>query len=677
MKNLLIDGIVNWRRPLWGIAAALGATILAAGCGDTGPGALEPSVTEPSVTAPSVPAPSVPEPVSTAAEADTSRNGVAVQLLTKPDVSGNARVTITNFPTSSQTKPPVYLEVGIQGNPIILRDDGVGADLVAGDHVYSTFAFVKPSDLNTRNANEVSLIDKLRIQSAPVFSGRVLVGQTAAVPFDVTNFNNHNVVAINPSVIVSPAGTSPAGAPSPGAPAPASSLVINDPGVVGDGDPTRTFDPCTSAGTELGAFTFGHLMTEMANQPLTGIDPSDFVMQWLKTWEVDQTVNGFTVPARPNIDAQIINPWLAASGGVKLNLGIAPFRLLAIVNRLDLRAGAGGYGGATGNAGEARFVFGAVVPGPTCQLLPFTVIFEYGVPISGCTNVKTWAQEWVNLSSLTVGTEPYNAALQAITDQFVLRNAAPGKPNGSALNQLRTNEIALSSPWELRQFNLLFLPGDFLHEAPVFNTPDNTFNAEDPNWNFSTTVDSFIMTEPPIAPPPPSLATPVTVPLLFGGAAFLGGSALVPPLTAVPNSYFWNGSTLTAPANQQRATMSLNTCNGCHAGETNTFFTHISPTTGLGVPAALSGFLTGETVVDPAFGTPTRTYNEFLRRQVDLQGVANRTCMFFPLLDPTLVAAALAGKPVPPELAAQPIAPVLQQGTFFIEDFFKSPIQGH
>src|SRR5262249_59164334 len=89
---------------------------------------------------------------------------------------------------------------------------------------------------------------------------------------------------------------------------------------------------------------------------------------WLQTWQANQTINTFNVPARPNINTQIIQPWLAASGGASLDLGIAPFRLLAIVNRLDLRTGSGGYGGSTRNAGELRVVFGAGRPGRSCAL---------------------------------------------------------------------------------------------------------------------------------------------------------------------------------------------------------------------------------------------------------------------------------------------------------------------
>ncbi|HEX7839213.1 MAG TPA: hypothetical protein VF469_17165 [Kofleriaceae bacterium] len=626
------------RRARWAAAAAATGAMLLVSCADSGDGAS---------------APDLPGPVSAASQAATdSQGGLTIQLLPKPDIAGNARVTAISNPPPGGAAPP-YLVVGLTENPIILRDDGVGADLTAQDHVYSGFANVDTTGLAVRNRNEVDLVNEFKIQSVPTFDGRAMSASVPPAPFDVASFNKGVAVAFNPSIIFAPTS-----------PAPGKSLLINDPSVVGTGDPTRTWDPCSGVGTKMGAFTFGHLMTEMANQPLTGINPSTFVMQWLQTWQANQTINTFNVPARPNITTQVINPWLAASGGVNLDLGIAPFRLLAIVNRLDLRTGSGGYGGSTGNAGELRFVFGVVKgSGRTCQLLPFTVILEYGVPIRGCVNVRSWAQQWVNLNSLVLGSAAYNAALQAITDQVVLRNDAPGKPNGSALNQLRTNEIAIGSPWELRQFNLT-TPLSFLHETPVFQTPDVRFNAADPGWSGSTLLDTFISSTPP----------GTTVPLTFMGTPFLGGAA---PVTGNNVNYIWRTSTLGCGFNQQRHLFSLNTCNGCHAGETHTSFTHISPTTPLGSPAALSGFLTGITVTDPVCGAPTRTFNDLARRQSDLVGVANSVCLAFPAVIPALVQKALDGGPLPVDLVSQPVAPVSEQGTFFLEDFNKAPIQGH
>jgi len=620
-----------------GTATALGAMLLAS-CVDSGDDAS---------------APDDPAPVTTVSQAATASNGLSIQLLDKPDVAGNARVTVLKAPGPDGSAPP-YLVVGQTENPIILRDDGLGADVRAQDHVYSGFANADTTALAVRNRNEVDLVSGLKIQSVPTFDGRAMSGSVPPAPFDIASFNKGVTVAFDPSIIFAPAS-----------PAPSKSLLINDPSVVKTGDATRTWDPCTGVGTKMGAFTFGHLMTEMANQPLTGINPSSFVMQWLQTWQINHTINTFNVPARPNINTQIINPWLAASGGASLDLGIAPFRLLAIVNRLDLRTGSGGYGGSTGNAGELRFVFGAVKgSGRTCQLLPFTVILEYGVPIQGCVPVRSWAQQWVNLNSLVLGSAAYNAALQAITDQVVLRNLAPGKPNRSALNQLRTNEIAIGSPWELRQFNLT-TPISFLRETPVFQTPDNRFNAQDPGWNFSTLVDTFITAFPP----------GTTVPLTFGATPFLGGAS---PVTGNNLNYIWDTSTLGCGFVQQRQQFSLNTCNACHTGETHTPFTHISPTTPLGFPAALSGFLTGISVPDPrACGAPPTIFNDLARRQSDLVGVANSICLAFPAAIPDLVQKAFDGGPLPVELVSQPVAPVAEQGTFSLEDFFKAPIQGH
>jgi hypothetical protein len=292
-----------------------------------------------------------------------------------------------------------------------------------------------------------------------------------------------------------------------------------------------------------------------------------------------------------------------------------------------------------------------VKPGTTCQLLPFTVIFEYGVPRNGCVPVRSWAQQWVALSSLALGSPAYEAALQALTDQVILRNAAPSKPNGSALNQLRTNEIALAAPWELRQFNLLN-PLDFLHEQPAFNTPHIAFNN-------SPTLDQFIMTTP--------VGTPV--PASFLASPFLAASA---PVSSP--ALFWGMNAPNAAFNTRRQDVSVNTCNGCHAGETHTTFTHISPTTPIGSPAALSGFLTGISVVDPQFGTPTRTFNDLARRQSDLVGVAHSVCLAFPPLIPDLVAKAFDGGPLPEELVALPVPSIDKQGTFEFEDFNKTAI---
>jgi hypothetical protein len=194
--------------------------------------------------------------------------------------------------------------------------------------------------------------------------------------------------------------------------------LIRDPAVVED--PQRTYEPCSGAGTPMGAWTFGRLITEMANQPVTGIDPADLAEHWLEQWKQDLPINGFVVPKRAVGAQRFLDLWPRLPNG-KLDLAHAPLRLLAIVNRQDLRGNAR-YGG--GDAGEARLVFGAVncvAPTPSLpEVLPFTTIFEYGVPKSGCVNVRDWARQ--------------------------LRDANAAKlPKRSAINQVRSNEFALAA----------------------------------------------------------------------------------------------------------------------------------------------------------------------------------------------------------------------------------------
>src|SRR5262249_26087593 len=115
-------------------------------------------------------------------------------------------------------------------------------------------------------------------------------------------------------------------------------LVVRDVSVVED--PART--------SGQGAWTFAHLAGELAP---AGVPPGAFVEAFLRTWLADQTVNGLPVRARPTMQPFALDPWPRDASGL-LDLTRAPVRLLAIVDRVDLRdLGAG-------SAGEGRFVFG-------------------------------------------------------------------------------------------------------------------------------------------------------------------------------------------------------------------------------------------------------------------------------------------------------------------------------
>lgn len=417
------------------------------------------------------------------------------------------------------------------------------------------------------------------------------------------------------------------------------SVMITDKNVVQD--PVRTYDPCTNAGDPDGVWTFKHLMTEMANEPRTGITPEDFTLEFLLNWLFPRTINSDTVADRPAMWNEVIEPWLVASGGMQLDLDKAPFRLLAIVNRLDLRktSNGGGYFGGSGiplNAGELRFVFGVVKPpegkGGVCELMPFTTIFEYGVPIGGCFGVRDWAREWTKLNIFPAYGTAYRNQLASLTEKVVLRDAAPNKGNGSALNQLRTNEIALASPWEMNEFTLTDeragnTPVDgMLQLHTVAQTPDDAVYSPTPNSTVSSFIDSIV-------PPVGQCVTNHIVPASYMGQPFLGGNALVGKGPgSPPGTWFGDApSTVTDEYICGRHQFSVNTCNGCHSCDTGTEFVHISPTSG--IPAALSGFLTGTSVEDTQFPSDkTWTFADLDRRYVDLYDVANSFCFIIPPL---------------------------------------------
>jgi hypothetical protein len=328
-----------------------------------------------------------------------------------------------------------------------------------------------------------------------------------------------------------------------------------------------------------GSWSFDRLIREMAGAH----DPQAFVMRWLTSWRTEQLVNGYLVPARPPIDTEVIGPWRARSGcsptdeTCKLDLTRSPFRLSAIVYRPDLRSLP------ENKAGEGRFVFG--VFDARGQAMPFTVIFEYLLPMPrGAVDVLDWADRFHRLGRRHPG-QPFNGTLQRITDQFAGAGAAPDRPNGSALSQIRTNELALhpldpvnpgatQKVWELREF--VIGAGGWLQPSTVKQNPDLSFNGTRELADFLLQNQASIRAGIHQVP-----------------AAMLGGVA------PVPNGVEWGAADAGIPEDV-RHLFGLATCNGCHrwenqnpSGSTLTFFTHIAARDA-GTPAGTSRFLRSE-----------------------------------------------------------------------------------
>lgn len=455
-------------------------------------------------------------------------------------------------------------------------------------------------------------LDASDAADVPTFSGRSFKGSVALGSVEPTALDNARLASAPLAVDAS------ALAMVPGDVAAERELLINALSVVQD--PARTFDVCNNTGTPNGVWTFQRLMTDMANPSVTGINPSKFVKSWLDEWMAGKVVNGETIAARTLMKTSILDPWPKTPSG-DLDLAKSPFRLLAIVNRADLRKNT-----AEGlDAGEMRFVFGAIdrKAGP-CASASFTVILEYKVPVLGCQAVKNYAQRWTALGDLTIGTAQFNTALAGLTTSVTRAGAAPNNINGSAISQVRTNEIMIGVPWQLREFHIA---GDGqLRSFAVAQTPRASRDRTPLLSKYFSSNATAIRNHRH------------TVPFVFDNVAFRGSAIgneggddfwLMPPDNTDPNV---------------RHAFSLDTCNGCHGGETKVVgdlrFLHIEPRA-FGAESVLSKFLVGDTslgrpttytVPDPFNGT-RRQFGELVRRRADLAALANSTCTATGLLE--------------------------------------------
>jgi len=427
------------------------------------------------------------------------------------------------------------------------------------------------------------------------------------------------------------------------------SLFITDLAVVENG--ARTYNVYTGTGTPTGAWTFGHLMEQAANEAETGISAAVFMREWVKQWTQDQTVNGQIVPKRVDVIVHLIGPWLKkATGNSSLTVtesnweGIwnganeqaivqnAPFKLTAIVNRLDVRENTS-YNTFLRNAGETRFIFSLINPynGQVNMHINndfenqnfydwegMNVIFEYGNVAATRCQLQVYAQQWLTLSSMALGTEPYNAALQIITNQVTAASAKPTGPNKSALLRVRTNERLFVNDysqhgnnimwsgfdWQLRQFEI-DPASHLLKMAPVTNTPVASANyalniggfttgtalfdilkgKDLVNWAFKPSVKNRLLAGnhnmpasmlAAVADVSYDFVTYWDFPWLEDGAA----GPYYDPYAIGAGDY--------PQYKQMRQQLSLNTCQGCHSGENKVEFTQLHPR-GYGQPAVYWG----------------------------------------------------------------------------------------
>lgn len=443
---------------------------------------------------------------------------------------------------------------------IEFSDEGDAFDREKKDGIYTG---VVPGNIQSELSRYESIVGQLASETLiPVFNGHQLVTHSPGSNFtqDLTDDTFIPILGVSagtgngPSVSIE------------------NSIAITSSGVLKA--PAYTFNPCTGAGTPDGAWTFGHLMSELATAE--GCDADQFCRVWLKHWAETFTINESHAPARPAVRETILNAWPLDENGLSMNA--APFRLLGIFNRVDLRESPREN---ETRGGELRFVFsftGECESSPP----PFLVIFEYQVQKVGM-EVQEWGRRWAELSGYS--DDAYLEALAALTREVT---DVCSNPMGHRLAQLRTNEQVDSSLlWELREFAIS--DDGLLRQKSVAATPDLSKNGT--KW-----LRDVINTGP----------------LVNGVPSFPAKNEAA---SSSIGFFVWN-VTNAAPA--KRHVFAINTCMGCHSHENSALFLHVGPSPD--GTTSLSSFLTGSQWDDPISGT-TRSFNDLERRRQDLQNL--------------------------------------------------------
>lgn len=355
-------------------------------------------------------------------------------------------------------------------------------------------------------------------------------------------------------------------------------LIVLDPAVVNG--------PLADSARLDAPFSFRAQMQWLAG---AGGEPFDFTRSWLASWEATSVGPSLApVTPRPAARELLIEPWLGAeaadAGYPTLVTAPAweqvPFRLIAIVNRVDLAADP-----CSGPAGELRYVYTASEPS-SGRALDMTVILE--VPYPTLRPAAAWAQAWSELAALP-SPEEYVARLSALAREVRLE-ADPLRV------RLRSNEVALANAgapsWELREFQLQIHSARLsLVQVPLEFTP-------------RPDVDPALLAEHVLEHEQDLRTSGASLPDAWrAGAAELSDPSFSWPVLGV--------------SERLRQTFSVQTCNGCHGGDTATLpFRHIEPSASAAGPARLSRFLYD----------PDADVDELRRRALRLEELRSSLC---------------------------------------------------
>ena len=590
-----------------------------------------------------------------------------VQKIRTPDgVQGGEYSVVIKAEFEHDLPLPEVLNVYKNGEVAqVLHDDGNYPDERANDGIFATIVNQDPTEF----ANEVmARINNIQSRGYNMkFTGHLgeVVEYRDIKPFNIGEFQRFQIQEFDEILLE---GVTPCDMQDEILKQ--NSLLITDLDVVEDEG--RTFNVVTGQGASQGAWTFGELMKNMAGGYADESAPTDdelehvrdFLKEWIIQLSTQYSVNGKVAqnPVAHKVTRLIPHQWIRIAKGdpnfpvpptgdnegwqevwdtsfttaedINTLLASAPFKLTAIVNRIDLRGNRGYENGSNVeiNAGETRFIFSLIhgvdgllidgnspsnqgkVPifypnapqnGSNAELIDWNgmnVIFEYSNIASSSCEIKELGLQWKRLSNLNLEDSTqlplYLDSLQMLTDLVTTRNVNPNGINGSAISQVRTNTRLFSggtnnAKWNLREFRLDETTG-FLVNSPTRNMPFADNNTRR-NSNHLLPMD-------------PNASSEDIVNWIYGvngpskAISVRHGNHNIPEHLLNPTSRmaddiqsyyglgFWNTNfpdniydddnyTLEASLKNKeiRQQLSLNTCLGCHGAETKTLFTMIRP----------------------------------------------------------------------------------------------------
>src|SRR5258706_1924789 len=317
--------------------------------------------------------------------------------------------------------------------------------------------------------------------------------------------------------------------------------------------PNIVNDARSSSATD-GVWSFRRLIENMAPSA-NAVDTDAFLRGIFEAWTATQTING-AVTAIRNSAAAMDRFAIPGTSPRQFNLANAPFKLIAVASRLDLRTAT--------TAGEGRLIYGLTnASDPTSpNMETMTLIMEFALPLVAPLDTPAkWAAKWHELDTIDPATAPatFAAKLQEITDKFTIRNAFVGRPNGSAINQIRTNEIRFTTFtfWQLREFNM---------GSNGFMAPATTKLS--PNWDFmnrSQEMRDFISQNPVLNTTTDTSFMSLKMPTTFENTLFLGVKQNQ-QVGVVANGGRWDLSDTETQVNSVPIdNFGFLTCNGCHS----------------------------------------------------------------------------------------------------------------